>query len=510
MYINPNSTIKILRNVPLDNTYEHTIYFASHSAQSSYFSGLAKYTFEAQSYQRVKRGYIRVATNAENLYDCNYLMFQNSAFGSKWFYAFIKSVEYINNGVSEIEFEIDVMQTWHFDYTIKACFVEREHSATDVIGDNIVEENLALGEYVESNNILAGVTDKLSYYIDGTITKDYNDYLGGSYTMMDKPMLNGFYTFTATHNELMYWLLGRGIAGDITNTSTIEENRVKVKNGVYNIRLAPTTQKSYVTYGFNNSIGSYIPRNNKLLTYPYNFCYVNNFQGNTAVYKYEYFTNNSANFYLATDSTAGSPAVLYPANYKGLAENKDEQLTLKDFPTCGWISSYYDYWLANSTTTRLPTMITNIATGAVSGAMVGSGAGAIAGAGLGALSSVVGFMSEKRWAEMQPPQAHGTQSGAISYWNDTLDFGIFSKHITPDIARTIDDYFDRFGYATHRLKVPNRNVRPQWCYTKTVGCTIVGSVPADDMKKICSIYDKGVTFWKNGANVGNYSLNNRV
>ena len=36
--------------------------------------------------------------------------------------AFIKSVEYINNGVSEIEFEIDVMQTWHFNYNLQLSY----------------------------------------------------------------------------------------------------------------------------------------------------------------------------------------------------------------------------------------------------------------------------------------------------------------------------------------------------------------------------------------------------
>ena len=45
---------------------------------------------------------------------------------------------------------------------------------------------------------------------------------------------------------------------------------------------------------------------------------------------------------------------------------------------------------------------------------------------------------------------------------------------------------------------------------KTVGATVTGSVPADDMKKICSIYDNGITFWKNGSEVGQYNLDNTV
>ena len=145
MYIEPNTIIKILKNCPLDTTYDHTIFFDTQENQTAYFNGLVKYTLNNQTYQRVNKNRMRVQYKADDLYDCNYIMFQNTSYGNKWFYAFIKSVEYINNITSEIEYEIDVMQTWFFDYTLGQCFVEREHSATDNIGDNLVPENLEQG-----------------------------------------------------------------------------------------------------------------------------------------------------------------------------------------------------------------------------------------------------------------------------------------------------------------------------------------------------------------------------
>ena len=75
MYIEPNTVIRILHNCPLDKTYDHTIYFNSENAQISYFQGLTKYTFTEQTYQRVQRGKARVQRKAEDLYDCNYMMF---------------------------------------------------------------------------------------------------------------------------------------------------------------------------------------------------------------------------------------------------------------------------------------------------------------------------------------------------------------------------------------------------------------------------------------------------
>lgn len=146
MFIEPNTNIRILKNVPLDNTYKHTIYFDSATAQTNYFIGLTKHNLSQQTYQRVQKGKARVGLNAELLYDCNYMMFQNASFGTKWFYAFITGVEYVNNAVSEITFEIDVMQTWFFDYDLGNNYVVRQHSHSDVIGENITAEPVEVGE----------------------------------------------------------------------------------------------------------------------------------------------------------------------------------------------------------------------------------------------------------------------------------------------------------------------------------------------------------------------------
>ena len=82
--------------------------------------------------------------------------------------------------------------------------------------------------------------------------------------------------------------------------------------------------------------------------------------------------------------------------------------------------------------------------------------------------------------------------------------------VSAEYAKVIDDYFDMYGYATRSVKVPNRSARPHWNYVKTNGCVLSGNAPADDVRKICSIYDDGITFWKNPSEVGNYSLDNSL
>ena len=81
-------------------------------------------------------------------------------------------------------------------------------------------------------------------------------------------------------------------------------------------------------------------------------------------------------------------------------------------------------------------------------------------------------------------------------------------HITKQYAKIIDDYFSLYGYATNEVKVPNRDVRQTWCYTKTVGCNLVGDMPAPELALIRSIYDAGIRFWKNGTRIGSYDQSN--
>ena len=180
MYIAPNSTIYILKNVRIDNTYANTIHFNSSNEQALYFQGLQKYVLTDYSYLR-KENAIRVELRTDNLYDCNYIMFQNSSFGPKWFYAFITNVEYVNNETSAIYYEIDVMQTWYFNYTVNPSFIEREHSASDDPGDNLVPDNLELGEYVSDD--FDGTTHMSNYSIvcAATFDNDYNDAVGKDY-----------------------------------------------------------------------------------------------------------------------------------------------------------------------------------------------------------------------------------------------------------------------------------------------------------------------------------------
>ena len=101
MQIQPNSVIKLCSGVPIDSSYKDTIYFVSREAQKTYFESKVIRTMDKASFQRIngQQGVVRMNAGAENIYNCNYMMFQNTNYTTKWFYAFITNIEYVNDNV---------------------------------------------------------------------------------------------------------------------------------------------------------------------------------------------------------------------------------------------------------------------------------------------------------------------------------------------------------------------------------------------------------------------------
>lgn len=492
MYIAPNSHIYILRNVRIDNTYANTIHFNSSTEQASYFQGLAKYSLSAYSYVR-KDNAVRVEIRTENLYDCNYIMFQNTAFGSKWFYAFITNVEYINNETSSITFEIDVMQTWYFDYTVNASFVEREHSSTDNPGDNLVPDNLELGEYVADDFDGTGHMGQYTYVAAATFDENMDDAVGQEYGGIYSGLVYNAFADADGLNTFIEDATNSGKSDGIVSIFAMPSDFVTKSASVTHYNITKTKSLT--------DIGGYTPKNKKLFTYPYNFLYVTNLSGMATAFPYENFSTNDCQFSLIGDMSCNPQVFLTPLNYKGVSANYNEKMSMDGFPQCAYTTDSFKAWLAQSGASAGLTLVG----GGAAVALATGPIGVIA--GLGAIASVVGQIYEH---SIQPPQARGAQSNSAAVAARIKDFAFMHTHIKPEFARIIDEYWNMYGYPTHRVKVPNISNRPHWNYVKTINVSITGSVPADDMTKIKSIYDNGVTFWRYGNEVGNYSLDNSI
>ena len=507
MYIAPNTTVKILKNVPLDITYDHTIYFSQGltglTAQYLYFSTKAKYTLSAQSYQRVKRGWLRVDIVADNLYDCNYLMFQNTSFGSKWFYAFIKSVEYINNAVSEIEFEIDVMQTWNSEYTLDQCFVEREHSAEGDTVPLFTDESLTPGTLVYGDDFPVLDMNEMNLVILSTPNSTSTGHI-----------------YFNTYNRVAVTSVFPVTPGNIQAIDNYIDSLTQANEQIIAIYQYPRAFASGIegrTETITKAINKptyvgyphYTPRNKKLLYYPYSFLRVSGQNGKYQDYAYEFFDPQiPITFQVQCITIPQTVVVVYPLDYKNVHDCFEEKMIISDFPVCAWATNAFEQWWANNKWSIFADgMCKALELGVSSVLPVNKQIeSSVKGTewGMSTTADIVHAIT-------LPNNVNGNLSTSnvnAGLGKQVINF--YNMSVERERAMILDDYFDRFGYATYRNKVPNRDVRPHWCYTKTANCSITGSLPADDMRKICEIYNHGITFWKNGTEVCDYSLDNRI
>lgn len=90
--IAPNSDLVLLK-VPLEIDEANQLTFANATAQYNYFNGLTgKLAVDNYTYQR-KDGTIRFGANFDDIIGYNYVMYRNTSYSSKWFYAFIENME---------------------------------------------------------------------------------------------------------------------------------------------------------------------------------------------------------------------------------------------------------------------------------------------------------------------------------------------------------------------------------------------------------------------------------
>ena len=222
---------------------------------------------------------------------------------------------------------------------------------------------------------------------------------------------------------------------------------------------------------------------------------------------------------------------LYPYRYRVSGQpaetNPDyvlnaESLQIANFPMCSWRVDSYQAWVAQNSLPIAAGLGISALGGAVSGVASAAGmaiaasnpitgaalaGGAAMGALQGGLPTALQALSQGYQASIAADQCKGNlHSGSAS----TNQFYAGRCSLDRNSARIIDEFFDVYGYAQKRLMKINRSARPHWTYVKTAGITITGSVPSDDLKTIEAIYDKGITFWKNASEVGDYSLDNRA
>lgn len=542
-----NITKVYLLAAPLEKDYVHTLYFGSAADQQSYFQSKIKKSYTDFSYQR-KDGAIRVPEHIDDLISagCNYVMYQNAAYSNRWFYAFIEDMEYINDGRTDVKIRTDCIQTWMFDITVKPSFVEREHAASDNLGDHTIDEGLETGEYVVNNirrftygsemSVVLGVT-KLPEggSIGGTLY--HGVYSGMLYYAFNHGDANAINDFLDQYDEegvgeavQCMFFAPDVLAADPEDGTVHSGERIKGSALPYAVVINKPYDRedlewdAEVVNEFSTTdIDGYVPRNKKLMCYPYRYLLASNNAGTAVPYKFEKFykeaEDGSKTIYEPTFAiygtlTIGCSVRMIPLCYNGImSENEDEGINMGKFPVLNWTSDAFTNWLTQNSV--------NIAMQTLSGAgqilagagLVATGAGSLIGAGTvaGGIATITGAVGQIYQQSFAPNQLKGNiNSGDVTAARMKNTFFFYTMSVKKEIAQIIDEYFDMYGYKCHRVKIPEKAHRAAYWYTKTIDANIIGNIPQGDLQVIKDCYNRGITFWRNTTNFKDYSVANGI
>lgn len=538
MVIVPDSDIILIKSpLKLDNYNQIT--FNSKQEQETYFKSLPTLEYDGCTYQR-KDGVIRFNTDKEEddsaprfeeLLEYNYCMYKNDSYSDKWFYAFITDIRYINDGMSEIEIETDAFQTWQFDLVYKNSFVEREHVHDDTIGLHTIPEGLEHGEYINVGKTKFGIgschavvctsedpfrqTGNYPYNVVNSIPSGLHYFVVGDFTSVN---FIGWLTSWASENSDLSLIQSVFLAPD-TLTGYTESTGTGYWSYALNeggLSYAPYHKLSTRIMGsvdmgtqniskVLNNFSGYVPKNNKLNTWPYNFLMIDNNGGNSDEYRYEDFSTSTCNFTTKGDITPGCSIKTIPRNYKGIDYNVSESLPGIKLPIGSWQGDVYTNWLTQNAV-NIGTSLAQAGTSIISNTAMGNPLGAVS--GIGSIASTLGSVYQH---SRIPNQVYGNQnSGDVTYSDGDSTFTAYNRQIKREYAEILDNWFSMYGYQVNVLKTPNIKQRRYWDYCKCIDVNLEGNIPEKDLNKIRSLFNNGCTFWHTTSNFLDYSLINYI
>lgn len=535
----PSTNLRLL-SVPLESDYSNTLWFPNVEAQTAYFTGKIVKTFDDFNYIK-KDNTIVVAEEIDKLYNCNYIMYKNSNFSTRWFYAFINRMEWANNGSTRLYVSTDVIQTWFFDITYYQSYVDRCHSDTDVAGDNIVPEDFTTGS--AGGYQLAGNYDVTP---DGIALFATSTYAGESKTgSVNSGIYSGAQNLVDFHidNPGVGSILDSYVTnGTATAVIRLQQYPYNLKNGSHSISFAKAP----------TNINGYTPVNKKLLSAAFITCFMSMY-GQECKFSPAYITDTNVAIKISADLTSGTISA-FVENY-----NSSDLSTIAMFaviPESGWAYNQYknEYNLhsgsnaiyqersklqrgvntVNSVIGAVGSIadLTSAAVGLVSPANLinpfgafsptSSGISRLASSASNTVSSAenlytqfgkIDSITEDLTAISESYNAPATGSSAAS--NGYIATGktkfTYGYKIPPlDLVKRCDKFLSVYGYKQSEYRSINLHARANWTYIRTLGLNASGNFPDDDMRIIKQVFDKGVFFWSYTAQFGNFDQANPI
>lgn len=551
MNFQPETVVRLLSNVPLSLNETNQLWFDSLTAQTSYFSGKVAHTFNEFTYQRKEGNYIAVDINAELLYNCNYLMFQNSNYASKWFYAYITDIEYKSPNTTWVHYQIDPFQTWLTSLQFKQSFVEREHvtrwNADGTPTINTIEEGINYGTEYQTvwqqnyypygncmfmllccknnigatkgsaefsmSSIMSGVPTPLNYFV-----LPFN----GSYQLLNVngqsiSFLGAIFSAISNSEDLVgnavslsiipYLPFDVSVSGNNVTSSKLQ---VWEANGIKVARISDNEAIQQTLASINKYANFPYYSESKLLMYPYSYTELTDFQGNVFVIKNEYVNGNTIDIEAMGGVNALQKTAYKVKNYRGSGSTLDNGIINQTVSEIPILDDYTAAYLQGNKNSLITGTLSSLASSVLSGGVAYATGNPVAlgGAVLSGIQGIASTMAKLKDIENVPPSISSQGNNCVfDYGNDIKGLWLRKKTISTEYANSLQDYFKMFGYKVNRVKVPNLHTRQSWNYIKMVDCTITGNIPQDDLNTIKGMFNSGITLWHN-TDVGNYALSN--
>lgn len=538
----------LARGIKLDKNYKNIMDY-SEASMVSLLQSKAVGTFTNCSFIRQGENAINIEIPYGTALQANYIGFQNPDYSNKWFFGFIDSVEYVSDKTTKIKYTIDECSTWWDYWTLRKCFVVREHTNDDTFGNHTIPEGIETGDFVrslsgkeynyDSNFWLAFQVTELISNMDGAgigTHRLYNGIYNGLYIVLvddytTADLLVSAYDDAGKADAIVacFYIPKAMVTNYITNAGCVLHNTTCT---IYFPRPSQSASTlSSITVTKPTTIDGYTPKNNKLFTGEFCYMVASNNSGSDAVFKFEDWRSigtgvslTTATFNIRGALSQGGNIKMVPNNeykcsgqsgtatYTGFSAVAKYGITGGKLPICSWNSDYYTNWCTQNAV--------NETFNAVNTAL-GTAMQFASGDVLGGVSTFIGGVgrqiSREYEAQMVPDQAKGNVNCGDYNFSEGLHFSVVTMNVRAEYAKIIDDWFTLFGYKTSRLKYPNQSGRKYWNYVQIaegeeIGDTVDNSisVPSASMEIINTAYQRGVTIWHNHDNIGNYTLDNVI
>lgn len=535
----PDSSLRLL-NMRMDSELRNTLWFPDRNTQTNWFLSQTDFiSFTDYSYVK-KDNTIVLACREEDIWRFNYVMYQNTNFSSKWFYAFIVKREWASDYSTRIYLKTDPLQTWMFDWSLMTSFIERQHSTTDTPGDNIIPEPIGGSQVIyQISGSVDCTPDWIGVFATSTASGEGSSgaKIGGMYSGAKNVFLD-----QVLPNNMLDSYVNNGLASAVSRIQQITGFGTESGNATgYN-----ATYQKHPT-----NIAGYTPRNKKLLSGAFVNGYVTGF-GQEIKFTPDFCSGSEVQVNFAQDITSGS-VYCYISNYgqQGVNGHTNVLGFLFTFPESTWAYNQYknDYNLHNGSNAifrersgiqrdvnRLNAgigTIGNIASLAAGIADIVNPVSALGGdlardvtgftdsikstvsdaaslyqnyIGIDEISQNLAYIDESYNA---PATGNVAQSNPFIAAGETI---VRYGWLVPDarIAERYDRFLDVYGYSQNTYAIPNLHARNAWTYVKVTELMLDGNCPDEDELQIRQAFRNGIFWWVYNKEFGNFNQNNNI